>query len=101
MWLNQASGPAPNSAANSLPARSSTPENSAAGGTATSSQAADIKPAFAVESAISTERNAFFPAVRETKGVRSVGDRRSIGTAHAIALQPDQIAGRYKHARRP
>jgi hypothetical protein len=37
------------------------PENSAAGGAVISSQDTDTKTTFAIESAISTKRNAFFP----------------------------------------
>jgi hypothetical protein len=68
MWLNQTSGIVPNSAANSLPAPSGYPENSAAGGAVISSQDTDTKPTFTIESALSTEETRFFPDSREVEG---------------------------------
>jgi hypothetical protein len=59
MWLNQASGLAPDSAANSLPTRSGTPEIPLLAEPPRSTQATDI--------------NAFFPAVREIGEVRALG----------------------------
>ena len=73
MWLNQASGLAPNSAANSLPARSGTPKIPLLAEPPRSIQATDIKTAFAAENATSTKRNAFFPAVREIGEVCVLG----------------------------